>query len=148
MLNSRPLCPLPNSDSEISILTPAHFLIGRTPTSLPDQDYADVPQNRLTHYQQLQQVTQDFWKRWSRDYIGTLQERTKWRAARGQALTVGTIVLVREERLPPCQWRLGRIIATRPGRDDITRVAEIKTARGTIKRAFNNICPLPLSDNL
>ncbi|XP_063633347.1 uncharacterized protein LOC134804282 isoform X2 [Cydia splendana] len=87
----------------------------------------------------------DFWRRWSRDYIGTLQERTKWRSARGPSLAVGTVVLVREERLPPCRWRLGKIVATQPGRDGITRVAIIRTARGDIQRAFNNICPLPTS---
>ncbi|XP_063530084.1 uncharacterized protein LOC134741289 isoform X5 [Cydia strobilella] len=87
----------------------------------------------------------DFWRRWSRDYIGTLQERTKWRSARGPSLAVDTVVLVRDERLPPCRWRLGKIVATQPGRDGVTRVAVIRTARGDIQRAFNNICPLPTS---
>ncbi|XP_061716588.1 uncharacterized protein LOC133529540 isoform X6 [Cydia pomonella] len=87
----------------------------------------------------------DFWRRWSRDYIGTLQERTKWRSARGPSLAAGTVVLVREERLPPCRWRLGKIVATQPGRDGVTRVAIIRTTRGDIQRAFNNICPLPTS---
>ncbi|XP_063528990.1 uncharacterized protein LOC134755355 isoform X5 [Cydia strobilella] len=145
MVNSRPLCPLPSSNPDYPVLTPAHFLIGKAPNSLPDEDYNHVPKNRLTHYQLLQQITQDFWRRWSRDYIGTLQERTKWRSARGPSLAVDTVVLVRDERLPPCRWRLGKIVATQPGRDGVTRVAVIRTARGDIQRAFNNICPLPTS---
>ncbi|KAG7295504.1 hypothetical protein JYU34_021711 [Plutella xylostella] len=146
ILNSRPLCPLPNSDTdEISVLTPAHFLIGRTLISLPDYEYENVPTNRLSHYQQLQQIQCDFWRRWSRDYIGLLQERTKWRSCKGAGLDVGTIVLIKDDRLPPCQWRLGRIVGCCPGRDGITRVAEMRTARGIIKRAFNNICPLPIT---
>lgn len=145
IVNSRPLCPLPSSNPDYPVLTPAHFLIGKAPNSLPDEDYNHVPKNRLTHYQLLQQITQDFWRRWSRDYIGTLQERTKWRSARGPSLAAGTVVLVREERLPPCRWRLGKIVATQPGRDGVTRVAIIRTTRGDIQRAFNNICPLPTS---
>lgn len=145
ILNSKPLCPIPNSNTdEITCLTPAHFLIGRTPNSLPDYDYKNVPISRLTLYQQLQQLQQDFWTSWSRDYIGLLQERSKWRSPKGPALRAGTIVLVREERLPPCLWRLGRIISCCPGRDGVARVAEIQTARGIIKRSFNNICPLPI----
>lgn len=144
ILNSRPLCPIPNADSdEITYLSPAHFLLFRTPVSLPDYDYLDVPTNRLTYFQQLQQLQQDFWRRWSRDYIGLLQERTKWRSSKGAALSPGTVVLVKEERLPPCRWRLGRIVDCCAGQDGVTRVAHIRTAGGTIKRAFNNICPLP-----
>ncbi|XP_048477571.1 uncharacterized protein LOC125488609 [Plutella xylostella] len=93
----------------------------------------------------LQQIQCDFWRRWSRDYIGLLQERTKWRSCKGAGLDVGTIVLIKDDRLPPCQWRLGRIVGCCPGRDGITRVAEMRTARGIIKRAFNNICPLPIT---
>ncbi|KAG7300876.1 hypothetical protein JYU34_015217 [Plutella xylostella] len=139
ILNSKPLCPIPNSNTdEITCLTPAHFLIGRTANSLPDYDYKDVPINRLTLYQQLQQLQQNFWTSWSRDYIGLLQERTRWRSSKGPALLEGTVVLVREERLPPCQWRLGRIVSCCQGRDGVARVAEIQTARGIIKRSFNN----------
>lgn len=146
ILNSRPLCPISNSDvNDFSVLTPAHFLIGRAITNLPDYDYKNVPTNRLTHFQQLQQLQQDFWRRWSRDYIGTLQCRTKWRSCKGPGLGVGTMVLVKDERLPPCQWRLGRIIQTHDGQDGLTRVATIQTARGPIRRAFNTICPLPLN---
>ncbi|XP_048481393.1 uncharacterized protein LOC119693376 [Plutella xylostella] len=71
-------------------------------------------------------------------------ERTRWRSSKGPALLEGTVVLVREERLPPCQWRLGRIVSCCQGRDGVARVAEIQTARGIIKRSFNNICPLPI----
>lgn len=146
ILNSRPLCPIPNSTTDdITYLSPAHFLINRTPSTLPDYDYQDVPLNRLTHYQQLQQLQQDFWRRWSRDYIGLLQERTKWRSCKGQGLRAGAVVLLREERLPPCLWRMGRIVSCCPGEDGVTRVVEIQTSRGIVKRAFNNICPLPIN---
>ncbi|XP_047996120.1 uncharacterized protein LOC125233984 [Leguminivora glycinivorella] len=90
------------------------------------------------------QLQQDFWTSWSRDYIGLLQERTKWRSSKGPALRAGTVVLVRERSLPPCLWRMGRIVGCCPGRDGVARVAEIQTARGIIKRSFNNICPLPI----
>ncbi|XP_073951063.1 uncharacterized protein [Choristoneura fumiferana] len=112
---------------------------------MPDYEYEGVPVNRLTLYQQLQQLQQNFWRRWSRDYVSLLQERSKWRSCKGRPLDAGTVVLVRDERLPTCRWLLGRVISCFPGKDGVSRVAELKTSRGTIKRAFNNICPLPLS---
>lgn len=145
ILNSRPLCPISSNDSDFSALTPAHFLIGRSITSLPDYDYKDVPIHRLTHFQQLQQIQQNFWRRWAKDYVGTLQQRTKWRSSKGPLLVAGTLVLVKDDRLPPNHWKLGRIVKTHDGEDNETRVASIQTATKIIKRGFNNICPLPIS---
>ncbi|KAL0871503.1 hypothetical protein ABMA27_005221 [Loxostege sticticalis] len=146
ILNSRPLCPIPTSDKEdIQILTPAHFLIGRTPVALPDYDYVEVPSSRLNHFQLLQQMQQNFWQSWSRDYLGVLQQRTKWRCAKGPALAIGTVVIIKDVRLPTCQWALGRISEVHPGADGEVRVATIKTSKGIVKRAFNNLCPLPIS---
>ena len=36
-LNSRPLCPLPDSDEGLEALTPGHFLIGQPLEALPDR---------------------------------------------------------------------------------------------------------------
>lgn len=144
ILNSRPLCPLSSNDTDFSVLTPAHFLIGRSIQSLPDYEYKDVPIHRLTHFQQLQQIQQDFWRRWAKDYIGNLQQRTKWRSSKGPRLAVGTLVLVKDDRLPSCHWKIGRIIKTHDGEDTESRIASIQTAKTIIKRGFNTICPLPI----
>ncbi|XP_063837139.1 uncharacterized protein LOC135086265 isoform X1 [Ostrinia nubilalis] len=149
ILNSRPLCPIPFSDSEtFQVLTPAHFLIGRTPVALPDYQYDEVPTNRLKYFQQLQQIYQSFWKGFSRDYVGLLQQRGKWQSSKGPTLAAGSVVLIKDKHTPPCQWRLARIIETHPGGDGVTRVATLKTSQGsTIKLSFPKICPLPILDN-
>lgn len=147
ILNSRPLCPIPLPSNEvIQVLTPAHFLIGRPAVALPDYDYEEVPVNRLNYFQHLQQLQQHFWRSWSRDYIGLLQQRTKWRSTKGPRLAVGTVVVIREDRLPPSQWSLATIVDVHPGQDGIVRVATMKTAAGNIiKRSFSKICPLPIN---
>ncbi|XP_063838664.1 uncharacterized protein LOC135087791 isoform X2 [Ostrinia nubilalis] len=70
------------------------------------------------------------------------QTKTKWLASTGE-VKPGQLVLIKE-KTPPLLWSLGRVVKTYPGVDGITRVAELKTKRGTIRRAFNCICPLPL----
>ncbi|CAK1597480.1 unnamed protein product [Parnassius mnemosyne] len=149
IFNSRPLCPIPFSDSEVfQVLTPAHFLIGRTPVAIPDYQYDEVPTNRLKYFQQLQQIYQSFWKGFSRDYVGLLQQRGKWQSSKGPTLAAGSIVLIKDKHTPPCHWRLARIIETHPGGDGVTRVATLKTSQGSsIKLSFTKICPLPIQDN-
>lgn len=76
VVNSRPLCPL-STDPDIVPLTPGHFLIGRSLTSLPEADYKEIPENRLKRYQRLQQLVQHFWTRWYKEYLSELQVRIK-----------------------------------------------------------------------
>ncbi|CAK1598127.1 unnamed protein product [Parnassius mnemosyne] len=51
-----------------------------------------------------------------------------------------------DKTTPPLLWSLGRVMTTYPGVDGVTRVAELKTKRGIIRRAVNCICPLPIED--
>ena len=67
-LNSRPLFALPN-DPHTSYLSPGHFLIGEPLTQLPSIDYSNIKINRLSRWQAYQQQLQNFWKRWSADYL-------------------------------------------------------------------------------
>ncbi|XP_018566985.1 uncharacterized protein LOC108907687 [Anoplophora glabripennis] len=56
VLNSRPMSPLSNDPSDFSALTPSHFLIGRSIVQLAQLDLTDVPMNRLSHFQRIQQL--------------------------------------------------------------------------------------------
>ena len=60
---------------------------------------------------------------------------------------MGTLVTMKDERLQPMQWKMGRIIEVRPGDDGIVRVATVKTDSGKYKRTIKLLCPI-LHDNL
>lgn len=68
-LNSRPLFPFSSDPNDPQPLTPAHFLVGERLTVLPEHDYTELNENRLTKFQRLQKMTQNFWKRWSKEFI-------------------------------------------------------------------------------
>nr|XP_049699603.1 uncharacterized protein LOC126053427 isoform X4 [Helicoverpa armigera] len=104
---------------------------------------SDVNIGRLERYHRVEHIKQHFWKRFHLEYISLLQQKTKWTSSTGQ-LAEGTLVLIKERGQPPMLWPLGRVTKVFPGSDGITRVAELKTRKGTILRSFNNICPLPL----
>lgn len=144
ILNSRPLSPLSSDPEDMTALTPAHFLIGRSLTALPEYHVIDIPQNRLDLYQQLQSVIQHFWKRWQKEYVCELQMRLKWKQNSQNQVKVGLLVLVKYENAATLSWKLGRIIKLYSGSDKIVRVVDIKTTNGIIRRSLNNICCLPI----
>lgn len=144
ILNSRPICPLTNDPNDLEPLTPGHFLIGASLTSLPQEDVTTIPTNRLSQYQRLQQLLQHFWRRWSNEYINGLQQRSKWRFLNAENLKIGQMVLIKEEKLPVQDWRLGRITSIYPGKDGVVRVVDVLTCAGVVKRAFSKICILPI----
>lgn len=70
-LNSRPICPMSDDGTNLTALTPGHFIIGVPLTSLPKRDISDIQINRVTRYQLLMRMRQDFWRRWSNEYLNS-----------------------------------------------------------------------------
>jgi hypothetical protein len=143
ILNSRPLTPMSNDPNDLSCLTAGHFLIGDSMTSFPHPNLQEVPSNRLTQWQRIEQLRQHFWTRWSKEYISLLQQRSKWKSPQAN-VELGQLVLIKEDNLPPLRWVTGRIVELFPGQDKITRVVLIKTSSGLIKRSVSRVCVLPI----
>ncbi|XP_011691571.1 PREDICTED: uncharacterized protein LOC105452295 [Wasmannia auropunctata] len=143
ILNSRPITTLSSDPNDLLALTPAHYLIGKPLTALPEGNLSSVPANRLSTWQHITKVRQDFWSRWHLEYLNELQIRSKW-VKDGPELEVGMIVLIKTKGLPCTQWALGRITDLRRGEDGVSRVAILKTANGELKRATRLLCPLPV----
>lgn len=144
-LNSRPLCPLTADPDDLEVLTPGHFLIG-------DALLAPPPKNSNTNiklsanYIALQQMKQSFWSKWSLDWLSHLQVRPKWHKIQPN-LELNDLVLIREDRLPPNDWLLGRIVQLHPGSDQLVRVATIRTKIGLCKRSVSKLSRLPISSH-
>ncbi|CAH2017105.1 unnamed protein product [Acanthoscelides obtectus] len=143
VLNSRPIAPMSSSPDDPLALTPSHFLIGRPATALPDPDFTETPMTRLSRHQLLQQLQQHFWRRWSNEYLSELQQRIKWRSHQCQ-LQLGSLVVLRDDNLPPLHWKLGRVSTLHPGADGKVRVATVRTSSGAVKRAVTKLCVLPI----
>ena len=144
MLNSRPLCSLSSDPNDLNVLTPGHFLTLEPLTAPPDPDLTVSKINRLSRWQLVHRLQQDFWKRWRDEYLHTFYQRSKWAQTRGpSSIDIGTLVLVKNELVPPLRWVLGRIVELHPGKDNIVRVATIRTDKGLLKRPLVKLCPLP-----
>ncbi|XP_058448912.1 uncharacterized protein LOC131428870 [Malaya genurostris] len=108
-LNSRPLTQLNSDPNDLEVLTPGHFLVHRPLVAIPEPSLEGVPSNRLDRWQQTQEYVSRIWKQWQSEYLSGLQPRTQWTQQRNN-VSVGTMVLLKEDNLPPLKWRFGRVV--------------------------------------
>lgn len=145
-LNSRPIARQSVDDPESEIpLTPGHFLVGGPLVIPPDYNFEMSTISTLKRWQLTQRMVQDFWRRWSSEYLTQLNQRYKWAKVSPEP-NIGDIVLVKEDNLPPAKWLYGRIEAKHPGPDNITRVVTIRCKNNLIKRAISKLLILPIAD--
>ncbi|XP_011858786.1 PREDICTED: uncharacterized protein LOC105556311, partial [Vollenhovia emeryi] len=144
ILNSRPLEPLSDDADDTAALTPGHFLVGSPLTAIPEPSLTDLAIARLSRWQLIQQKTQHFWTHWAAHYLQRQQAISKWHH-RNNEIKIGSLVLITDERLPPCKWPLARITALHPGKDGLVRVVTLKTATTTLIRPVVKLAVLPIS---
>ncbi|GFW72623.1 integrase catalytic domain-containing protein [Trichonephila clavipes] len=144
LLNSRPLSYVNDSDIEcISTLTPSHFLTGDVLLSVPEE--LPSTSNHRDRWELLQNIKRGFWKKWSSEFISSLQPRKKWQDAQPNLKEDG-IVLIKEEGTP-CTWPMARVLQVHPGNDGLVRVATVKTQDSVFKRPVHKLHKLPIYPN-
>lgn len=142
ILNSRPLIPLSQDIEDLNVLTPAHFLLGSNPGQVPEEDLSAKSLSQLKRWELVQAFAQRIWKRWSQEYLNTLQQRAKWQTP-AKNIANGDLVLIKSENTSPLHWPIGRILETFPGKDGVVRTAKVKTSTGHLVRPAVKLFPLP-----
>lgn len=140
-LNSRPISILSNEANDPLPLTPGHFLIGEPMFNVCHENYADCNLTSIDRWKLVQKMVDNFWIRWSKEYLVCLSQRYKWNSKLAEP-SVNDICIVREDNLPPTKWLLGRIVAKHPGPDNVTRVVTIRCKNGLLKRPLSKLCVL------
>ena len=134
-VNSRPLTQVTDSIDSESSLTPSHFLTGcgtgfqarvlEDPESVSGRmlsDRARVRERRLNR----------FWSVWRDEYLRSLPQLVRKFTTHGK-LSLGSVVLIREENVPRMKWVLGVVTKLYPGRDGVARSAEVRTKGGQLR---------------
>jgi hypothetical protein len=142
ILNSRPLTPLSSDPNDERALTPSHFWCQTPLDTIVEPDLTNMNISRLSKWQTISKIQQHFWERWSKEYITSLQRRTKWQDESPNVM-IGKLVLIQEDNLPPQKWLLGRIIKTSEALDKKSRVVDIKTQFGIVSRIIHKLALLP-----
>ena len=143
-LNSRPLTTSSSDPNDLQPLTPAHFLIGKPLTALPEPNLIGENFTYLARWKRIQQLTQLFWKRWQNEYLTHLQQKASHNPTINP-IQIGDLVVIMEDNLPALQWPMARVTHINPGVDGQVRVATLKTYRGTTERVVKKLCRLPIN---
>ena len=120
-MNSRPTLPITSHNQDgLMTLTASHFLLFQAPAAYPSDPRLPERPNLLRKWNQCQAMVQHFWARWSKEYLNTLQARTKWQTIKPN-LQPEDIVVMRPDKTFSCHWPLAKIIETFPGEDGLVR---------------------------
>ena len=144
VVNSRPLTAESiTSPGSAEALTPNHFLTLKTKVVLPPPGVfksADLYSRKW--WRRVQHPTNEFWCRWKKEFLLSLQERQKWIRLR-KNLQVNDIVIVKEDDIPRNQWRVCRVLGVLPDEDGLLRRVRLEV--GSQNSASNGKRNQPLS---
>lgn len=140
IVNARPITTVPSDTDEPQPLSPAILLTIKTrPLGSPPGEFVPADLYSRRRWRRAQYLADHFWVRWRREYVQTLQGRSKWNSPK-RNLSAGDIVLVKEDDAHRNDWPLGRITEAIKSEDGSVRKAEVEMLReGTKKRYLRPI---------
>ena len=148
-VNSRPLTQVTDSVESENLLTPSHFLMERGAgfQARVLEDSEAVNGKMLSERARVRERRLNrFWSVWRDEYLRNLPQSVRRFSTHGK-LQPGSVVLIREDNIPRMRWELGTVTKLYPGRDGVTRSAEVRTQGGHLRtRAVQRLCDLELLD--
>ncbi|KAK3715792.1 hypothetical protein QZH41_001220 [Actinostola sp. cb2023] len=126
IVNSRPLTS--DYSSSLEPLTPNHLLTLKSHVVLPPPgNFVRADLYSRKRWRRVQHLAEEFWSRWKKEFLQTLQARQKWIHPR-RNLEGGDIVLLKDDDVPLNRWRLARVEETYPSQDGLVRKVKIAVA--------------------
>lgn len=139
IVNSRPLTT-PSSDvNDPPPLTPNSILTHKTSTFLPPPGKFQEPdQYCRKRWRRVQYLADQFWHRWRKEYLLTLQERSKWNRP-SRNLQKGDVVMIKSDSQARFCWSLARVIRCLKSDDGVVRSADVRMQSGTLRRPVSGL---------
>jgi hypothetical protein len=91
-------------------------------------------------------ILNQFWAVWLKEYVRNLPPATG--SAKVSCISVGDLVLVREDNTPRLAWPVGVITEVLTGRDGIVRTCKIKLKGSEFVRPIQRLHRLELADSV
>ena len=131
ILNRRPLCAVSPEANDYEALTPAHVLspacVDRSSNIFVSPAAASTGDLR-SRFLRSQNMVNQFWRAWYRDYLTELHNRQKWRDTK-EDLKTGELVLVVDHQMARGHWKMARVLEPVVTGSHV-RKARIRTADG------------------
>ena len=140
IVNSRPITKTSDSVEDAAALSPNHLLLLRDGSALPQGNFkGESMYSRRWRY--VQNLADQFWRRWIREYIPELVKRQKWLKVNVN-VKVNDVVLIKDENTPRHLWPLGLVTKVIEGRDGLVRTVHLKTKSTVLVRPITKIVML------
>ena len=111
ILNSRPLTvEVLNDPTSLQPLSPVNILTMKSKVvSSPPGEFSQPDIYSGKRCQHIQHIANEFYSRWKKEYLQSLQERQKWEGKR-RNFKIGDIVVVYQNNVSTNHWLMARII--------------------------------------
>ena len=136
IVNSRPLGTVSSDANDPQAISPS-MLLTLKPQQLqpPPGDFVEKDLYGRRRWRRVQYLADQFWIRWKKEYIQSLQPRRKWPVVHPDICN-GDVVLLHDKELPRCQWPLARVSEVHPSSDGRVRKADVTTCSGGTRRTY------------
>ncbi|XP_032425350.1 uncharacterized protein LOC116724101 isoform X2 [Xiphophorus hellerii] len=134
IVNSRPLAVENLSDSSLEPLTPNHILMMKSSVILPPPgEFVSQDLYLRKRWRQVQFLANEFWTRWKKEYLLTLQQRQIWQRNKRNA-KLNDIVILQEDNSPRNKWKLARVTEVYPSTDGRIRKVKLLLSDSTLDK--------------
>ena len=135
IVNSRPLTvDNISSPTEAEPLTPNHLLTMKSRVLLPQPgEFQKADLYLVKRWRRVQYMVNQFWSRWRKEFLYTLQQRQKWNKPRRNMRT-GDIVLIKEDNVPRNLWRKACVEEAHTDDDGLVRKVKVTVADPSLDR--------------
>ena len=140
IVNSRPLTLEDINNPESMPLTPNHLLTLKPKVVMPPPGvFQKGDLYCRKRWRVVQHLANIFWNRWRKEYLQSMQTRSKWTEQKRNFET-GDVVLLKDQDAIRNRWPMGVIVNTFPGEDGLVRTVEVRIASGSVlKRPISKL---------
>ena len=91
-----------------------------------------------TSWRRIQYLADQFWIRWRREFLSSLQERRKWHHPEPN-IGRDDVVVVVDDDAPRNRWPLARVAGTYPGADGLVRSVRVRIGNSEYDRPIHKL---------
>ena len=144
ILNSRPLTvEMINDPSSFQPLAPANILTMKSKVVMPPPGKLLRPDLYRRRWSRVQHIANEFWSRWRKEYLQSLQERQKWNTRR-RNFVIGDIVLLKTMDVSRNKWPMAKVTATKSDQNGLVRSVYLKIGDRPETEKSKNIVERPV----
>ena len=155
VINTRPLTYKYDDTEGVTYLsTPCQLKKGRKVKLSPNKSHFQMgsTQETLTKRSKYYpRLLDEFAKRWKKEYLPTLREVKNRNQSKATVLSIGELVIVKNEQIKFLFWKIGSVLELVPRKDGKIRPVNIKVATDNgntiLVRPLQNLVPLEVKSS-